>query len=213
MHLFCTFRFLKSFLLLFWTAAVANIFPEKKGGIEAKIVFKQQKGGILKITGTITGLTQGSHGFHVHEIPDTSDQCRAAGGHFNPSVRFLKKSHKKTHFDIYDFTLGFYTWQNMCRRKPRGWFRQHPSKWWWRSQYRNLHSTWVSNYAFWWQHHNWSHSGHSRRCGWFGPRQQVRCRFINLQKSWNLETLFILKTFTQKSLQFALWITLNFVIR
>lgn len=132
---------------------------------------------------------------------------------FQPICKILKKSPKKTHFDIYDFTVGFYTWQNMCRRKPRGWFRQHPSKWWWRSQYRNLHSTWVSNYAFWWQHHNWSHSGHSRRCGWFGPRQQVRCRFINLQKSWNLETLFILKTFTQKSLQFALWITLNFVIR
>merc|ERR1711983_262659 len=66
-------------------SAVANIFPEEKGGINATIVFKQQKGGILKITGTITGLTQGSHGFHVHEIPDTSDQCRAAGPHFNPT--------------------------------------------------------------------------------------------------------------------------------
>ena len=74
---------------------MANIFPEKEGGIKATIDFKQQKGGILKITGTVSGLTQGSHGFHVHEIPDTSDQCRAAGGHFNPSVRFLKNHPKR----------------------------------------------------------------------------------------------------------------------
>lgn len=38
----------------------------------------------LKVTGTLTGLPEGRHGFHVHEIGDTSDNCMAAGSHFNP---------------------------------------------------------------------------------------------------------------------------------
>ena len=38
----------------------------------------------LKVTGTITGLPEGRHGFHVHEFGNTSDNCMAAGSHFNP---------------------------------------------------------------------------------------------------------------------------------
>ena len=33
---------------------------------------------------SVTGLTQGSHGFHVHEFGDISGGCKTAGGHFNP---------------------------------------------------------------------------------------------------------------------------------
>ena len=64
---------------------MANIFPEsEESGISGTIDFEQKEGGILRITGTISGLPSGSHGFHVHEIADTSDNCKAAGPHFNP---------------------------------------------------------------------------------------------------------------------------------
>ena len=36
------------------------------------------------MTGTLTGLPEGRHGFHVHEFGNTSDNCMAAGSHFNP---------------------------------------------------------------------------------------------------------------------------------
>ena len=38
----------------------------------------------LYIMGTIFGLEQGLHGFHIHAVGDTSNNCKAAGGHFNP---------------------------------------------------------------------------------------------------------------------------------
>ena len=36
------------------------------------------------IKGEILGLGPGYHGFHVHMTGDTGDNCKAAGGHFNP---------------------------------------------------------------------------------------------------------------------------------
>ena len=36
------------------------------------------------MTGTLTGLPEGRHGFHVHEFGNTSDNCMAAGSHINP---------------------------------------------------------------------------------------------------------------------------------
>ncbi len=36
------------------------------------------------VVGQITGLSEGLHGFHVHQIGDIGDGCKAAGGHFNP---------------------------------------------------------------------------------------------------------------------------------
>ena len=32
----------------------------------------------------LSGLSPGSHGFHVHEKGDLGNNCVAAGGHYNP---------------------------------------------------------------------------------------------------------------------------------
>ena len=38
----------------------------------------------VRISGLVHGLSPGRHGFHVHEKGNLSDNCAAAGGHFNP---------------------------------------------------------------------------------------------------------------------------------
>lgn len=38
----------------------------------------------MKVTVTVSGLTPGKHGFHIHTKPNCRDQGKAAGGHFNP---------------------------------------------------------------------------------------------------------------------------------
>jgi Cu-Zn family superoxide dismutase len=38
----------------------------------------------VQIIGTVIGLTQGKHGFHIHEHGATANKCKDAGGHYNP---------------------------------------------------------------------------------------------------------------------------------
>jgi len=58
--------------------------------VKGTIRFSQtDSAGPLTITGEITGLAPGLHGFHVHQFGDTTDGCTSAGPHFNP--------HGKTH--------------------------------------------------------------------------------------------------------------------
>ena len=37
------------------------------------------------VTGEVTGLKEGKHGFHIHQFGDYSNGCVSAGSHFNPS--------------------------------------------------------------------------------------------------------------------------------
>lgn len=64
------------------TKAVCVLTGEK---VKGTIYFEQETpNSEVKITGEITGLEKGPHGFHVHEFGDNTNGCISAGGHFNP---------------------------------------------------------------------------------------------------------------------------------
>jgi len=63
--------------------AVAVINSGKISGV----VHFHQTGGpttAVQLFGNITGLTPGHHGFHIHQLGDTSQGCKSMKGHFNP---------------------------------------------------------------------------------------------------------------------------------
>jgi Cu-Zn family superoxide dismutase len=67
------------------TKAVCVIAPVGGKGKVHGVIYFTQKGKKVEVTGEITGLTPGKHGFHVHEFGDlTSSDAMATGGHFNP---------------------------------------------------------------------------------------------------------------------------------
>jgi Cu-Zn family superoxide dismutase len=58
------------------------------------VVYFTQKGDMIEVTGTISGLTPGKHGFHVHEFGDMTDsKGMSAGGHFNPDGKMHGSPH------------------------------------------------------------------------------------------------------------------------
>lgn len=46
------------------------------------------------ITGTVTGLKPGFHGFHIHEFGDLTEGCKSLCSHYNP--------HNKQHGGLHD---------------------------------------------------------------------------------------------------------------
>jgi Cu-Zn family superoxide dismutase len=53
-------------------------------GVTGTITFTAE-GGSTKVTGEITGLAPGEHGFHIHQLGDTTNGCMSTGPHFNPA--------------------------------------------------------------------------------------------------------------------------------
>jgi Cu-Zn family superoxide dismutase len=66
------------------TKAVAVLSSTKGSSVSGLVTFTKVDGGV-KIVADVTGLTPGSHGFHIHEFGDCSAvDATSAGGHFNP---------------------------------------------------------------------------------------------------------------------------------
>jgi len=65
-------------------SAVAVLSGES--GVSGVIRFQQTGGppSPVSVSGNVTGLSAGRHGFHIHQLGDTSGGCKSTGGHFNP---------------------------------------------------------------------------------------------------------------------------------
>ncbi|KAG9136160.1 hypothetical protein Leryth_003780 [Lithospermum erythrorhizon] len=53
-------------------------------GVKGTIYFTQEGDAATTVTGNISGLKPGHHGFHVHALGDTTNGCMSTGPHFNP---------------------------------------------------------------------------------------------------------------------------------
>lgn len=69
------------------TTAEAVLAPTKGNAVQGKVTFREEEGKVL-VTASVSGLTPGAHGFHIHEKGDCSAaDASSAGGHFNPSAQ------------------------------------------------------------------------------------------------------------------------------
>ena len=67
------------------TKAVCVLMPVGDGDVRGTITFERVDDSKVKVTGEITGLTPGEHGFHVHQFGDATDQAtgKSMGGHMD----------------------------------------------------------------------------------------------------------------------------------
>jgi Cu-Zn family superoxide dismutase len=65
--------------------AIAILHAAPGGKVTGTIHFHRRPGGV-HVQGTLNGLPEGAHGFHVHEFGDCSaPDFTSAGSHFNPT--------------------------------------------------------------------------------------------------------------------------------
>jgi Cu-Zn family superoxide dismutase len=68
------------------TKAIAVLVPTKGSTVRGIVTFEVVKGGV-RVVASISGLSPGKHGFHIHEFGDcSSEDGMAAGAHFNPTT-------------------------------------------------------------------------------------------------------------------------------
>ncbi|XP_060054620.1 superoxide dismutase [Cu-Zn] [Erinaceus europaeus] len=69
-------------------AAKAVCVLKGDGPVKGTIHFEQKAragaGREVRVSGSISGLAEGEHGFHVHQFGDNTQGCTSAGPHFNP---------------------------------------------------------------------------------------------------------------------------------
>ncbi|CAD6203639.1 unnamed protein product [Miscanthus lutarioriparius] len=56
-------------------------------GVKGTIFFTQEGDGPTTVTGSVSGLKPGLHGFHVHALGDTTNGCISTGPHYNPASK------------------------------------------------------------------------------------------------------------------------------
>ena len=66
------------------TKAICMLHPTEGNNVSGKVVFTKTDSGML-VMAEVIGLSEGKHGFHIHEFGDCSkSDGTSAGGHFNP---------------------------------------------------------------------------------------------------------------------------------
>lgn len=59
--------------------------PNGDSNVEGTLYLEQSRSFLpVLISGNITGLTQGEHGFHIHQWGVDNGNCLSTGGHYNP---------------------------------------------------------------------------------------------------------------------------------
>lgn len=65
--------------------AIAVVHSVEDGSVMGTVTFDKTENG-SKVSAQITGLSNGKHGFHIHQFGDCSaSDFTSAGGHFNPN--------------------------------------------------------------------------------------------------------------------------------
>lgn len=64
--------------------AICVLYPTEGNDVSGTVTFTKTGSGI-RIEAVVTGLSEGKHGFHIHQLGDCSaPDATSAGGHFNP---------------------------------------------------------------------------------------------------------------------------------
>ncbi|KAL9272190.1 Superoxide dismutase [Cu-Zn]-like protein [Drosera capensis] len=63
----------------------AVVVLSSSAGVTGTVYFSQEGDGPTTVTGNLSGLKPGLHGFHVHALGDTTNGCLSTGPHFNPA--------------------------------------------------------------------------------------------------------------------------------
>ncbi|CAL9079025.1 unnamed protein product [Musa textilis] len=76
--------------------------------VKGTVYFSQEGDGPTTVTGSISGLKPGLHGFHVHALGDTTNGCMSTGPHFNPvgKEHGAPEDHNRHAGDLGNVTAG-----------------------------------------------------------------------------------------------------------